>query len=543
MNIFLNNSLMCDDNYLILKCRSHSMWIDEVIWGHRIETSGINGIGYYQFLEFMTVVESVHRENPENLFCSTPEKPLVFRARKSLLFRGLIFNNAALTIVERNQNPNNDTEQWDSWKNEFLSSNDDFSEEDISYLQETFSSFESFANHIHLLQRLTLDISTKEVGWLSRFIFPVGVEAMYTDLDKHKNSIKTRFTRNGQLLYLMLSYSQKNKELQTAFSKIIKDSGEKNVILQKILSPIRVANPDLCNQNDNYPYLPHRRHPAYDRLADDILSLIGLDLPDQDCFEYLIPLFSFHLLLYYLETAREYNDKKGLGSIVCEIVGPRPDQVRQASITSFDANNNEGLYALETSVRNYFNTTPISNIKENDEMTEEEKKDAIRNYLCTASESSYFLWDKKKVSEGRHETLEDLFSWLIEAAKEDHKTKIGVIHKELGKECGLVSKRGTRRLRYAPTDSFLKLLVVTRVRERIELGRFLNHLYDRYHLIFGDKEAAKADDVERLHKDPFSKNTERLIRRLESMGLANRMSDGCTYIENPLYEMKDNTEE
>ena len=42
-------------------------------------------------------------------------------------------------------------------------------------------------------------------------------------------------------------------------------------------------------------YLPYKTHPAFDRMAEDVAAILGLNLPDQDAFQYLQPLLGFHL--------------------------------------------------------------------------------------------------------------------------------------------------------------------------------------------------------------------------------------------------------
>ena len=49
-------------------------------------------------------------------------------------------------------------------------------------------------------------------------------------------------------------------------------------------------------------YLPYKAHPAFDRMAGDVAAILGLNLPDQDAFQYLQPLLGFHLYLYGIET-------------------------------------------------------------------------------------------------------------------------------------------------------------------------------------------------------------------------------------------------
>ena len=91
------------------------------------------------------------------------------------------------------------------------------------------------------------------------------------------------------------------------------------------------------------------------------------------------------------------------------------------------------------------------------------------------------------------------------------------------------------KLRYAPTDALLKTLLFANVEKRAELFHFLETLYRRYGLVFGDREAehilAKGD----LDKKAFQANSRRLEQRLGSLGLLRRLSDGCAYVVNPYF--------
>jgi hypothetical protein len=59
---------------------------------------------------------------------------------------------------------------------------------------------------------------------------------------------------------------------------------------------------------------------------------------------------------------------------------------------------------------------------------------------------------------------DDLINELRTSAKRRHQQHIAHIHRNYGREIGLVSKRGTVKLRYAPTDDFLKSLIFANVR-------------------------------------------------------------------------------
>jgi hypothetical protein len=95
-----------------------------------------------------------------------------------------------------------------------------------------------------------------------------------------------------------------------------------------------------------------------------------------------------------------------------------------------------------------------------------------------------------------------------------------------------VSKRGTVKLRYAPTDALLKTLLFANVEKRIELHQFLARLHARYGLVFGDKEAEQVLSKDEFDKKAFQGNSRRLEQRLGSLGLLRRLSDGCAYVVN-----------
>jgi hypothetical protein len=119
------------------------------------------------------------------------------------------------------------------------------------------------------------------------------------------------------------------------------------------------------------------------------------------------------------------------------------------------------------------------------------------------------------------------------AAIRRHRQHVANIHRNYGREIGLVSRRGTVKLRYAPNDSLLATLLLANVPVRVELHQFLAHLYERYGFIFGDREAELALGADEFDKKAFQANGRRLEERLTSLGFLRRLSDGCAYVENP----------
>jgi hypothetical protein len=130
---------------------------------------------------------------------------------------------------------------------------------------------------------------------------------------------------------------------------------------------------------------------------------------------------------------------------------------------------------------------------------------------------------------------QQLLAALRQAAMKRHRQHVANIHRNYGREIGLVSKRGTVKLRYAPTDSLLKTLLFANVEKRVELHQFLERLHHRYGIVFGDKQAEQVLAKDEFDKKAFQANSRRLEQRLGSLGLLRRLSDGCAYVVNPYY--------
>ena len=68
----------------------------------------------------------------------------------------------------------------------------------------------------------------------------------------------------------------------------------------------------------------------------------------------------------------------------------------------------------------------------------------------------------------------------------------------------------------------------------MEESAFLRHLHSRYRLVIGQVEAKQDVLPIRFDDSDFKKNRDRFSQHLIGMGLAQRMSDACIYILNPM---------
>jgi hypothetical protein len=199
-------------------------------------------------------------------------------------------------------------------------------------------------------------------------------------------------------------------------------------------------------------------------------------------------------------------------------MAPRKTIIRELASQTFNANNGLSQQALKTFL-NDFEVSPEYQQAMNDDNYELASKLIQQRF-------HHFSDDTPTPPKKQRENLWD------EVLKR-HKQHLYKVHSGYAKEIGLASSRGSRRLRYAPTDEFLESLVLATVPVRMEFQEFLQLLYDRYKFIIGDQQATSYIESSQADKEAFHQNAERLEARLKSIGLLQRLSDACAYVLNP----------
>ncbi|WP_198926430.1 hypothetical protein [Acidithiobacillus thiooxidans] len=128
---------------------------------------------------------------------------------------------------------------------------------------------------------------------------------------------------------------------------------------------------------------------------------------------------------------------------------------------------------------------------------------------------------------------DDLVANLVEKALARHGQHVGKIHAAWSRAIGLSSRRLSRRTRYAPDDRLLKSIVVSTVDDRMQFDEFLAEAKRRYGLIIGDAEGSSLLDAKLVDQEELSENRDNLETRLVGLGLVRRLSDSCSFVENP----------
>jgi hypothetical protein len=289
----------------------------------------------------------------------------------------------------------------------------------------------------------------------------------------------------------------------------------------------------LASDARDVGYLPHATHSRFDRLCEDWLAILSRDMPIYDALEHLITSAGLNLLLYFLECAKTQSGDTDPIEIICEIVSRERTKVRALSGDSYQTNQALSLRAVRAAV---------TQIKLTDEWAaaaastdpEGESAKLLR---------SWFQWPPiSGDDEAEYEGMsgDALVSKLEEKAQSRHEQHFGKIHSAWSRAIGLSSRRLARRTRYAPNDRLLKTLVITIVDDRMQFDEFLHEVRRRYGFVIGDAEGTHLVKDKQVDQEALSENRGNLEARLVGLGLVRRLSDSCSFVENPFGSKGDN---
>jgi hypothetical protein len=493
--------------------------VDENIWGHRL---------YDEQLPHLTVLEFL------GALGSNLDKPLrphdelggafKFQPQRQIRLRGLLFNNPY--VVSISESAQSDEDKWRQWFERFnqgATGNGD-GIDDMSYLRHSFASFDDFAKAIELLRSSSFEARSNK-RWSSKFVFPFGPDALYEDLEidpKGKMSNDRRFfARTGELLYMMLTRAKRGAELGDLLAEsLFNRQTPMNRLIQAIQgSPQRAEDPRQSG------YLPEVFNARFDQVCEDWLSILAKDMPIYDALEHLIAISGLNMLLYFLERAKQVAGDDDPVEIVCEIVSKERTKVRALSGDSYQLN--QGLPSK--AVRAH-----VESIRQDAGWVEAASSDfpeADRVRLMRER----FQWPPLDADDEDYsgESPDSLVSKLVELALSRHEQHVGKIHASWSRAIGLSSRRLSRRTRYAPNDRLLKSLVVVIVDDRMQFDEFLAEAKRRYGLVIGDAEGVRLVDAKLVDQEELSDNRDNLEARLVGLGLVRKLSDSCSFVENP----------
>ncbi len=500
--------------------RSVDFCVDENIWGHRL---------YDEQLPHLTVLEFL------GALGSNLGKPLCqqdgldgafrFQPQRQIRLRGLLFNNPYVESIA--ESAQSDEEKWRQWFERYAmgsTGNGDGAQE-LSYLRHSFASFDDFAKAVELLRSSSFE-SRSNKRWSSKFVFPFGPDALYEDLEidsKGKMSNDRRFfARSGELLYLMLTRAKRGAELGDL---LVERLFNREAPMNRLARAMQGA-PQRAEDSRLSGYLPEASNPRFDQICEDWLSVLSKDMPIYDALEHLIAISGLNMLLYFLERAKSVAGDDDPVEIVCEIVSKDRTKVRALSGDSYQFN--QGLPAK--AVRAHVESIRVDERwakASSGELPDSERVRLMRERFQWPS------FDGGDDEDYSGESPDALVAKLAELALARHEQHVGKIHATWSRAIGLSSRRLSRRTRYAPNDRLLKSIVVAIVGDRMQFDEFLAEAKTRYGLVVGDAEGSRLVDAKLVDQEELSENRDNLEARLVGLGLVRRLSDSCSFVENP----------
>ena len=504
-------------SYLKKRLKPHGnsstyFWVDEAIWGHRLYDEQKP---WLVFMEFLNVY--VHEKKKGRAFIENDDfNKLQYSPFRRLYLRYLLFNNphAFDLLIESKDNKY----LWRKWlqKSDSLPG---IAVPNLNYLQNRFGSYQDFVEVLKILQQSSLETNSNK-RWTSKFVFPFGPECLYEDLDmKARTNDRRFFGRTGELLYLMLCRSKSKENL-----KGLLDDHDffKDTTWNKLTRALQPNVPECSSAPGELSFLPYEEHSTFDNLGKDWVTLLKLNIPDYDAFPHMVTLAGLHLLRYQLVVSHDILNEPGKLKIVCEIVAPKKTIVREVSISIYQENNQLSRRTVDAYIDSIVASEDWQRcLKTSDPFIE--CKNLLRDRVRWPDDGDY---------EG-NPSPESLIEELKSGVTKRHVQHVANIHRVYGKDIGLVSRRNTNRMRYAPSDTLLKSLLLANVTDRMEFYDFLNLLWKRYSIIIGDRVGEKTLDKDYFDKKAFQANSKRLEERLSSLSLLKRLSDGCAYVINP----------
>lgn len=500
--------------------KSVDFCVDENIWGHRL---------YDEQLPHLTVLEFL------GALGSNLDKPLrpheglegafKFQPQRQIRLRGLLFNNPYVESISESAQSNE--EKWRQWFDRFAlgSTGNGDGADDMAYLRHSFANFDDFAKAVELLRSSSFE-SRSNKRWSSKFVFPFGPDALYEDLEidsKGKMSNDRRFfARTGELLYMMLTRAKRGAELGDLLAKRLFD---REAPMNRLARAMQ-GSPQRADESRQSGYLPEAANPRFDQICEDWLSILAKDMPIYDALEHVIAISGLNMLLYFLERAKRVAGDDDPVEIVCEIVSKERTKVRALSGDSYQFNQGLPAKAVRAHVEGIRMDAAWAEAASS-EFPEAERVKLMRER---------FQWPSADVGDDEDYSVENpdaLVLRLIELALARHEQHIGKIHTSWSRAIGLSSRRLSRRTRYAPNDRLLKSLVVTLVDDRMQFDEFLAEAKKRYGLVLGDAEGARLLDAKLVDQEELSQNRDNLEARLVGLGLVRRLSDSCSFVENP----------
>ena len=384
-----------------------------------------------------------------------------------------------------------------------------------------------FGNDIHSLKQAIDIVRSQELGvpndrrWTSKFLAIGGPDMICGDLSSTGSSAGDRrfFSRGGEVVYLMLNRSDKVDSVRDHIKRVFLDPNDP---INRITEVISDSESEAVSEGSRIGYLPLPKHRMYDQMADDWINILNIrKLPQSHIFEPLFRLTGLNLMLYFAWRAAELKSEKEPPPIVADLMNGSDTRLRDTARDYFLHHRTIADRAIEAYVETILEDTPWG-------LLDSRNSEGAYNIIVEK-----FFYDGKL---GNSADPLDQKNALISQAKSRRRNNVSKLLVPLSRGIGLIKRRPGAGTWFCLEDSMIVALVLANVSDsnQVELGKFVNLLYDRYRLIIGPREATtEFKDSPPIGIENFRNNLVAFEERMTRLSLTRRFSDDCAFVVNP----------
>ena len=518
-----------------LKVNQFKEWTDYGIWGLLLFDEQPP---WFAFIECIQILFHRQKTNPEQLFNPPSmnfkgelehefvnyQVPLNWKLRH-LLFRDLE------TIHHGVQSSLSSNEQWIRLIEQMNNS----SNLDFTYLRHNFEDVASLSRALDLLRSTEVEAHSSK-RWTSRHLLPLGPAMLFADVrEKNKNADRHFMRRTGEMLYLMLGRS--NLNYRNELGELLKQRLlTKDMIWNQLARLVQMPKDNSVSNEEGYVslstgYLPFPHLPIYDELARDWISLLSLGhIQTENLMDSIMRLSSLHLVIYMIYRAQATTGFPGedyppfVFDISCSA---RKNPVKRIALGQYYSHIRKPREAIDAYIDTFAESTHWKNATEA----------ILQTHKAAQVLEEMFRWNERELLSD-DTTAEEYLAKFRDRALATSKHSIWSAITTHTRRTGMVMVRRGVGTWYAPNDAFLEALVLANVKEPIDIGEFLRHLYRRYRIVIGQEQALEAFKSEPLSLEKLKNNEHRLEERLRILGYIDRKSDACAFVVNPFYRQE-----
>lgn len=409
-------------------------------------------------------------------------------------------------------------------------------------------------------------------SWYAKTLYPLHDSLLFFEVRKKGNSIayeRNFFARGGELYYLMISIGiRSNPARKARIENRLRGLLFKNKPIESIVNTISEAidineyhngiNTEkasaalkFCEGKTSgpYPYLPDDVDTKmFEDFAEELELLISLNIEMFEMFNLLNSLVTFQIIRYLLK--RVNSVKQSLFFI--DALDGQNKHILKLSTESFSKNELLIKDKYESTFKKIF-FGKIQNPEYVNRNLENWKKNDGEEFFNMLNLSNLHKKTKQRALKEleRCEEYSDVENKLFSVVKDIiddqlKKHQIPII-RGLVRDGGLGGFRAGTNYRYFMTDSFLKILVFSKVKpdSPIEFSEFMNELFSKYGIVVGELQAKESGIYKesRLNVSYFQLNEKALRNKLKQNGLLFEFSDATALINNPYSESRNEVEQ